>query len=124
MPFYPSSSSSRYSILSRFPYPSAANSGRSRSKEVSEGCRALPAHRLLTLRYEDFFADPKSQLDIIAAFLGQDYIDEDWSARCAATVRKPRSTWRDLPADEAHALTEACRPGFELLAAAGVHYDV
>jgi putative sulfotransferase len=84
---------------------------------------ALPAERLLTLRYEDFFIDPKRELDKLAAFLGEDYIDEGWSARCAATVRQPRSTWRDLPMDEASALTEACRPGFELLCEAGVEYE-
>ena len=93
-------------------------------KSGLEELSALPDHRLLTLRYEDFFIDPKTQLDTLTAFLGPDYIDEDWSARCAATVRKPRSTWRDLPEDEARALTEACRPGFELLAAAGVDYEV
>ena len=86
--------------------------------------RALPDGRLLTLRYEDFLFEPKKQLDALAAFLGDEFVDEEWSARCAATVRKPRSTWRDLPEAEAHALTEACRPGFEQLRAAGVRYDV
>jgi putative sulfotransferase len=84
---------------------------------------SLPDDRLLTLRYEDFFVDPKRQLDDLAAFLGEEFVDEDWSARCAATVRPPRSTWRDLPDDDARALTEACRPGFELLRAAGVDYE-
>jgi putative sulfotransferase len=85
---------------------------------------ALPADRLLTLRYEDFFVDPRKQLDALAAFLGDEIADHDWSARCAATVRKPKSTWRDLPAEEARELTEACRPGFELLSKAGLHYDL
>jgi putative sulfotransferase len=95
------------------------------SHQMENGARALrgiPADRLLTLRYEDFFIDPKKQLDTLAAFLGEEFVDEDWSTRCAATVRKPRSTWRDLPEDEARALTEACRPGFELLREAGVEY--
>ena len=84
----------------------------------------LPADRLLTLRYEDFFVDAKKQLDTFTAFLGDEFVDGGWSARCAATVRKPKATWRDLPEAEAHALTEACRPGFERLRAAGVYYDV
>jgi len=84
---------------------------------------ALPADRLLTLCYEDILADPKPQLDTLAAFLGEEFLAEDWSARCAATVRMPKSTWRDLPEDEARALTEACRPGFEALCAAGVEYE-
>jgi hypothetical protein len=97
------------------------------SQSIAHGLDVLasmPPDRLLTLRYEDFFTDPKHQLDRFAAFLGEDYIDKDWSARCAATVRQPRSTWRDLPKEEARALTEACRPGFELLAGAGIDYEV
>jgi putative sulfotransferase len=88
-----------------------------------EALRSVPADRLLTLRYEDFFVDPKRQLDALAAFLGDEFVDEAWSARCAATVRPPRSTWRDLPEADARALTEACRPGLELLRDAGVRYE-
>jgi putative sulfotransferase len=101
--------------------------GENWSRETGYGLSmlaGLPGDRLLTLRYEDFFADAKGQLDRFATFLGEDYIDEDWSERCAATVRPPRSTWRDLPEDEACALTEACRPGFELLREAGVEYAI
>lgn len=97
------------------------------SQQVVDGLatlRALPAGRLLTLRYEDFFVDPKRQLDTFAAFLGEEFVDEDWSARCAAIVRSPRLTWRDLPEDEARALTEACQPGFERLRQAGVEYEL
>ena len=96
------------------------------AQEIDTGLavlRALPADRLLTLRYEDFFVDPKRQLDALTTFLDDGLIDEEWSIRCAATVRKPKSSWRDLPAEEARALTEACHPGFDLLREAGVHYD-
>lgn len=85
---------------------------------------SLPDDRLLTLRYEDFFADPAKQPNALAAFLGDEFVDEDWSARCSATVRKPCSTWRDLSADDARALAEACRPGFERLCEAGVWYEL
>jgi putative sulfotransferase len=84
----------------------------------------LPAERLLTLRYEDFFVDPKGQLDALAAFIGEEFVEEAWSARCAATIRKPRSSWRDLPETAARALTAACQPGFEDLRAAGVRYEL
>jgi putative sulfotransferase len=97
------------------------------TQQIKHGAKiigALPADRLLALRYEDFLSEPKRQLDTLTAFLGEEFIDEKWSARCAATVRKPESTWRDLPAEEARELTEACRPGFELLREAGVRYDV
>jgi putative sulfotransferase len=97
------------------------------SGQIGNGARVLPnipPDRLLTLRYEDFFTDPKRQLDTLAAFLGDEFVDEDWSTRSAATVRRPKSTWRDLPADEAHALTDACRPGFGLLRELGVDYGI
>jgi putative sulfotransferase len=89
-----------------------------------KGLRPLPADRLLTLRYEDFFVDPKRQLHLLASFLGEDFVDGDWSDRCAAAVRRPRATWRDLAEDESSALTVACRPGFEHLEAVGVRYEV
>jgi putative sulfotransferase len=84
----------------------------------------LPGDRVLTLRYEDFFVEPQAQLDTLAAFIGPAFVDEDWSARCAATVRTPRSSWRDLPGDTAQELTVACRPGFERLRAVGVNYEL
>jgi hypothetical protein len=90
------------------------HSGPSKSTPCVKVLRTLPEDRLLTLRYEDFFTDPKRQLDTQAAFLGRQLVDEDWSIQCAATVRQPRSTWRDLPDETARELTEACRPGFEL----------
>lgn len=106
----------------RVPLPSC---GAFWAQQIIRGLKLLdqiPAESRLTLRYEDFFVDPKGRLDTLAAFLGEDVIDEDWSARSAATVRPPRSTWRDLPEDEARALTEACLPGFEALREMGVAY--
>jgi putative sulfotransferase len=108
----------------QFPIQLAAGNWIDQIANGLDSLRKLPPDRLLTLRYEDFLADPKHQLDTLAAFLGEDYVDEKWSAQCAATVRKPRSTWRDLPDGEANALTEACRPGFELLREAGVEYSL
>jgi putative sulfotransferase len=108
----------------RLPLP---NCGEFWSQQIEMGLKvlsALPADRLLTLRYEDILADPKGQLDGLATFLGAEFVDEDWSARCATTVRAPRSTWRELPEEEACALTAACKPGFEQLRAVGVDYAV
>ena len=88
---------------------------------VLDDALGFPARR--TSRHEDFLVTPKKQLDILAGFLGNDLVDDDWSRRCAATVRKPRPTWRDLPEETARSLTAACVPGFEQLQAAGVYYD-
>jgi len=115
-----------HSALGAFSVP-AQVCGSHWSQQIGSGLpmlASLSTDRLLTLRYEDFFADAKGQLNKLAAFLGEDYVDEEWSARCAATVRQPRSTWRDLPEAEVRALTEACRPGFEALREAGVEYEV
>lgn len=89
-----------------------------------EALGALPTNRVLNLRYEDFFADPLCQINALAGFIGRDFCDEDWATRCAAAICQPRTSWRDLPADVAANLTEACRPGFETLQAAGIYYDV
>jgi putative sulfotransferase len=89
-----------------------------------QALRSLPTDRVLTLRYEDFFIDPKRQLERFTVFLGEKFVDGDWSARCATSVRAPKSTWRDLPEDDISALTEACRPGFEALRQAGVVYEL
>jgi hypothetical protein len=100
--------------------------GEAWTQQIANGLKVLSAlsgNRLLTLRYEDFFVDPKGQLDALTTFLGEEFVDDAWSTRCAATVRKPRSTWRDLPEKDARDLTEACRPGFERLRSAGVEYD-
>jgi putative sulfotransferase len=97
------------------------------SQQIEAGLKALsalPEERLLTLRYEDLLCEPKAQLDTLAAFLGQDLLDDAWSTRCAAAVGKPQSSWRDLPEETARALTDACRPAFAQLRAAGVNYDV
>jgi putative sulfotransferase len=107
--------------------PPLSGCGEFWAQNIESGLKVLSelsADRLLTLRYEDFFVEPAAQLDRLAAFLGDEFVDRDWSTRCAAMVRKPRSTWCDLPEEDALALTEACRPGFELLREAGVHYDV
>jgi hypothetical protein len=95
--------------------------------QIESGLKLLAGiadDRLLTLRYEDFLFDPKRQLDTLTAFIGDEFVDDDWSARCAATVRQPRTTWRDLPDADARALTEACRSGFDQLRSVGVHYDL
>lgn len=105
---------------------SLTDSGAYWAWEIVEGLRllaAVPEHRVLTVRYEDLFADRDVAFRALAAFLGDDLVDDPWAGRCAASLHAPRSTWRDLPEVDARALTEACWPGFEQLEAAGVRYD-
>jgi hypothetical protein len=93
------------------------------SQQIGNGLNilgGLPTERVLTLRYEDFLTDAGTQLDRLAAFLDEEFVDKDWSARCAAGVRQPRSSWRALPEADARELTAACQPGFDLLRGAGI----
>lgn len=99
------------------------------STQILGGMQVLgrfPAEHVLHLRYEDFLAGPDSaqqQLERLAAFLGEEYRDPQWARAMAATVRAPTARWHDLPLDVQQALGVACEPGFERLAAAGIHYD-
>lgn len=89
------------------------------SGELLAGLRelaAMPPDRVLTLRYEDFLAEPAASIARLAAFLGPEALDEAWARRMAATVRAPRATWRELPARDLRELERACRPGFAALA--------
>lgn len=92
------------------------------SGEVTTGMAELadlPGERLLSMRYEDLLAAPGREIERLAAFLGEGMVDAGWVVRGEASVRAPRSTWRDLPARELRELERACEPGFAALAAVG-----
>ncbi len=76
---------------------------------------ALGRGRVLRLRYEDILARPGDELARLMDFLGPEYVDPEWLAQASLIPRKPSSNWQKLPADQQHRLTEACRPGLELL---------
>ena len=95
------------------------------SGEITLGLNALDAvapERLLTLRYEDLCADPKATLSHLGRFL-EDELDPVWLEVAAARVGQGTSAWERLPAREAAELDEACRPGFEALAARGIQRE-
>jgi hypothetical protein len=77
----------------------------------------LPAERVLTLRYEDFLAEPRANITRLIEFLDDQPVDAAWLAEVAAMIRPARSAIADLPAHELAQLEEACRPGFEALGA-------
>lgn len=76
---------------------------------------ALPPERLLTLRYEDFVADPEPAIRRLITFLDPDLLDESWLRDVARTVTRGSSAWADLPPKEREQLARACRPGFAAL---------
>lgn len=93
------------------------------SGEIMEGLgdlAALEEDRLITLRYEDFLAAPARAARALIRFVRRGAIDEAWVARAAALVEPPRSRWQDLPERRRRQLEQACAPGFEALAKAGL----
>lgn len=95
------------------------------SQLVADGLKRfgqLPDDRVLTLRYEDFFVEPERQIDRLARFLGDAFVNRTWAKRCARMVRRPRSSWNALSKAEVSELQAACRPGLDALRGAGIVY--
>lgn len=85
------------------------------SGEILAGTRALaalPAERVLTLRYESLATDPAEALSRLAAFV--DRVDDAWLARACALVR-PATPRPLLDADAERELDQACAPGLAVI---------
>lgn len=92
------------------------------SGEMMRGLKTLaglPGDRVLTIHFEDILAQPEPCLRRMIEFIDPSFADEDWVQRAAATIRPVRSSWRNLPASEQSALTDACTPGFRALSGYG-----
>lgn len=76
---------------------------------------ALPADRLLELRFEDVQAAPRERLGELIRFIDPSLEDPAWLEEAAAIPRQARSKFLALPEAERLALTRACAPGLELL---------
>ena len=88
------------------------------SGEIIAGLRILaqlPSHRLLTMHYEEFLADPIAAVRKLITFIDPALIDEMWIHQAASLVRSANSSWKTLPLREQKLLEAACRPGFEAL---------
>jgi hypothetical protein len=95
------------------------------SGEIVEGLRALsalPADRLLTLRYEDLLEAPAATVQRLGAWLDDD-VPPRWVDQAAARIGRARSAWLDLPASLRAELHAACQPGFTALAELGLRWD-
>jgi putative sulfotransferase len=96
------------------------------SGEIQAGVRelsSLPADRLLTMRYEDFLADPERSLSRLGAFLGPEFVDDAWVRAAAPKVRSSATKPSGAGAAELRALDDACRPGFAALAGIYPEHD-
>ena len=87
------------------------------SNEMAAGCMVLDhiddANKL-TLHYEDFCFDAKSQIKALTDFIGVEASD-DWIAQTANLVTPSLSSWLDLPLDERDRLEKACEAGMDLM---------
>ena len=86
---------------------------------AAETLKNLPKNRLLTVQYEDLLQQPRKTMAGLLAFMNLDDTDEAWLSHVSTMIRKPNSSWRNLPTEAQKRLEEACRPGFEVLEGIG-----
>lgn len=92
--------------------------GRLWSLQIEVGMRVfgqLPPDRLLNVRFEDMQGDPEGQIRRLIRFVDPALEDDDWVQTAASIPRPTSSRFAVLGAAEQQAITEACRPGLELL---------
>ncbi len=75
----------------------------------------FPPDRLLNLKFEDMQAAPEAEIRRLIRFIDPSLEDEDWVREASAIPRQTPSKFAQLDPREQAALTEACRPGLELL---------
>ena len=75
----------------------------------------LSPERLLNLKFEDLQAEPEDQLRRLIRFIDPSLEDEEWIRRACAVPRPTPSKFAQLGKTEQAAVTEACRPGLEIL---------
>jgi hypothetical protein len=95
------------------------------SGEIRRGVEllgALPAERVITLRYEDLLDDPDTTVTRLGEALGRGEVDPQWHRAAVAMVGRGRSAWRELPTAERRELQHACAPGFAALAEQGLRW--
>lgn len=93
--------------------------------EIQSGLEELdgfPSDRLMTIRYEDIIKSPQESVRRIGEFV-DDEVSPEWVSQAAAMVEPQQPRWVNLPAYDRDALAEACRPGFDALAAHGLQWE-
>ena len=80
-----------------------------------QNLKGLGPDRLMSMKYEDLVANPRSELERFVGFLGPDLMDEAWLEAASAIPRYKDPAWKDLPADDLAALEKAVAPGMALL---------
>jgi putative sulfotransferase len=89
------------------------------SGEIERGLAALAGADVLHIWYEDLLRQPVASIGRIVAFITGE-AKPGFVAAAASIVRAPRSTWRELPEDEAWLLESVCQAGYAALARYGI----
>lgn len=88
------------------------------SQQILNGLKVfneLSQERVLTLVYEDLLDNPELSLQKLALFLGKEFVNSSWIEKAAGIIRRPRSSWKNLPVSSQYEVTEKCQIGFEVL---------
>lgn len=88
------------------------------SRMIERGAKylnALPAHRVLSMRFESIVASPEEELSRFIGFLGADFADAGWLREAGALPRRRPPSWTCLPPEQHDRLAAACAPGQEIL---------
>ena len=75
----------------------------------------LPPDRLLNLKFEDMQAEPEAEIRRLIRFIDPSLEDDDWIREASTIPRPTLSKFAQLDPSEQAAITEACRPGLEIL---------
>ncbi|MGF1488167.1 MAG: sulfotransferase [Prochloraceae cyanobacterium] len=95
------------------------------SQQIINGLEKLnqiESNRILTIVYEDLIKEPRYNLEKIMDFLGKDFWNEIWIKKAASIIKKPRSSWQDLPEHKQNLLRESCQPGIDEINKVGISF--
>lgn len=81
----------------------------------SEYLNALPAHRVLAMRFESIVASPDEEMSRFISFLGADFADAGWLREVSALPRRRPPNWTRLSPEQHARLAAACAPGQKIL---------
>ena len=77
----------------------------------TEYLNALPADRVLAMRFESIIASPEEEMSRFINFLGADFAHARWLQEVSALPRRRPPSWTRLSPERHARLVAACAPG-------------
>lgn len=81
----------------------------------TEYLNALPADRVLAMRFESIVASPEQEMTRFIDFVGAEFADARWLREVSALPRSRPPGWTRLSPEQHARLATACAPGQEIL---------